>query len=66
VLPVSYPAAAAAIGFNSYFIVKFLQTIGAEGEMRLTLKDSASAAVITPEAFNPESQQKYVVMPMHF
>jgi DNA polymerase-3 subunit beta len=64
VLPLSYTAAAATIGFNGHFIVEFLKTIGAEGEVRLSLKDSASAAVITPEAFNPEFQQKYVVMPM--
>jgi DNA polymerase III subunit beta len=64
VLPLSYTAAAATIGFNGHFIVEFLKTIGAEGEVRLALKDSASAAVITPEAFNPEYQQKYVVMPM--
>lgn len=64
VLPLSYTAEAATIGFNGHFIVEFLKTIGAEGEVRLSLKDSASAAVITPEAFNPEYQQKYVVMPM--
>jgi DNA polymerase-3 subunit beta len=64
VLPLSYTAAPATIGFNGHFIVEFLKTIGAEGEVRLALKDSASAAIITPEAFNPEYQQKYVVMPM--
>jgi DNA polymerase III sliding clamp (beta) subunit (PCNA family) len=52
------------IGFNGHFLVEFLKTIGPGGEVRLALKDGASAAVITPEAFNPEYQQKYVVMPM--
>lgn len=64
VLPLNYKAEAVAIGFNGHFIVEFLKTIGAEGEVRLSLKDSASAAVITPEAFNPEYSQRYVVMPM--
>jgi DNA polymerase-3 subunit beta len=64
VLPLSYTAAAVTIGFNGHFIVEFLKTIGADGAIRLALKDGASAAVITPEAFNPEYQQKYVVMPM--
>lgn len=63
-LPLSYTAPAVTIGFNGQFIVEFLKTIGAEGEIRLALKDGASAAVMTPEAFNPEYQQKYVVMPM--
>jgi DNA polymerase-3 subunit beta len=52
------------IGFNGHFIVEFLKTIGADGEVRLSLKDGSSAAVIMPEALNPEYQQKYVVMPM--
>jgi DNA polymerase-3 subunit beta len=52
------------IGFNGHYIVDFLKTIGAEGEVRFGLKDGASAAVITPETFNPEYQQKYVIMPM--
>jgi DNA polymerase-3 subunit beta len=64
VLPLSYTAAAVTIGFNGHFIVEFLKTIGAGGEVRLALKDGASAAVITPDSFNPEYQQKYVVMPM--
>jgi DNA polymerase-3 subunit beta len=64
VLPLSYKADALSIGFNGHFLVEFLKTIGAEGEVRLALKDSASAAVITPEAFNPEYQQKYIVMPL--
>lgn len=64
VLPLSYQAETITMGFNGHFIVDFLKTIGAEGEVRLAIKDSASAAVITPEAFNPEYQQRYVVMPM--
>lgn len=64
VLPLTYTAEAITLGFNGHFIVEFLKTIGAEGEVRLAVKDSASAAVITPEAFNPEYQQRYVVMPM--
>jgi DNA polymerase-3 subunit beta len=64
-VPTSYTGEALAIGFNGHYIVEFLKTIGAEGAVRLTLKNGSSAAVITPEAFNPEYQQKYVVMPMH-
>jgi DNA polymerase-3 subunit beta len=64
VLPLSYTAADVTIGFNGHFIVEFLKAIGAEGEIRLALKDGSSAAVMTPEALNPEYQQKYVVMPM--
>jgi hypothetical protein len=30
----------------------------------VALKNGSSAAVITPESFNPEYQQKYIVMPM--
>lgn len=63
-LPLSYTADAVTIGFNGHYIVDFLKTIGAEGEVRFGLKDGASAVVIIPEAFNPEYQQKYVVMPM--
>jgi DNA polymerase-3 subunit beta len=64
VLPLTYTAEAVTIGFNGHFLVEFLKTIGSGGEIRLALKNGASAAVITPEAFNPEYQQKYVVMPM--
>jgi len=64
VLPLSYTAADVTIGFNGHFIVEFLKAIGTEGEIRLSLKDGSSAAVFTPEAMNPEFQQKYVVMPM--
>jgi DNA polymerase-3 subunit beta len=64
VLPLSYTAADVTIGFNGHFIVEFLKAIGTEGEIRLSLKDGSSAAVITPEAMNLEFQQKYVVMPM--
>jgi DNA polymerase-3 subunit beta len=64
VLPLSYTAADVTIGFNGHFIVDFLKAIGTEGEIRLSLKDGSSAAVIMPEALNPEYQQKYVVMPM--
>jgi len=64
VLPLDYKAEPVSIGFNGHFIVEFLKTIGGGGEVRMSLKDSTSAAVLTPEAFNPEYQQKYVVMPM--
>ncbi len=63
-LPTSYTGEAMTIGFNGHYIVEFLKTIGAEGAVRLAFKTGSSAAVITPEAFNPEYQQKYVVMPM--
>lgn len=63
-LPVSYTATAITIGFNGHYLTEFLKTVGAGGEVRLSLKDGVSAAVITPETFNPEYQQKYVVMPM--
>ncbi len=63
-LPLSYAFPAITIGFNGSFLVDFLKTIGPEGEVRLSLKNASSAAVIAPEAFNPEYQQRYVVMPM--
>lgn len=63
-LPLSYDFPAITMGFNGSFLVEFLKTIGAEGEVRFLVKDASSAAVITPEAFNPEYQQMYVVMPM--
>lgn len=63
-LPLSYNSTPVTIGFNGAFLIEFIKAIGAEGEVRLSLKDSASAAVITPEAFNPEYQQRYVVMPI--
>lgn len=49
-LPLSYTAADVTIGFNGHFIVEFLKTIGTDGEVRLSLKDGSSAAVIMPEA----------------
>lgn len=57
VLPLSYTAAAVTIGFNGHFIVEFLKTIGADGAIRLALKDGASAAVITPEALIPSTSR---------
>lgn len=63
-LPLSYTSTPVTIGFNGIFLIEFIKAIGAEGQVRLALKDSASAAIITPEAFNPEYQQRYVVMPM--
>jgi DNA polymerase-3 subunit beta len=63
-LPLSYSSAPVTIGFNGAFLIEFIKTIGADGEIRLALKDGNSAAVLTPEAFNPEYQQRYVVMPM--
>lgn len=63
-LPVSYAAPAITIGFNGRYLVDFLKTIGAEGEVRVSLKDGQSAAVLTPERLNPDYQQNYIVMPM--
>lgn len=63
-LPLSYNSTPVTIGFNGAFLIEFIKAIGAEGEVRLSLKDSTSPAVITPEAINPEYQQRYVVMPM--
>ena len=63
-LPLNYSSTPVTIGFNGAFLIEFIKTIGAEGDVRLALKDGSSAAVLTPEAFNPEYQQRYVVMPM--
>jgi DNA polymerase-3 subunit beta len=63
-LETSYTGDALTIGFNGHYIAEFLKTIGTEGAVRVALKNGSSAAVITPESFNPEYQQKYVVMPM--
>lgn len=63
-LPLSYVATPVTIGFNGSFLIEFIKTVGTEGDLRLALKDGKSAALITPEAFNPEYQQRYVVMPL--
>jgi DNA polymerase-3 subunit beta len=63
-LETSYAGDQLTIGFNGHYIAEFLKTIGTEGSVRVALKNGASAAVITPESFHPEYQQKYVVMPM--
>ena len=63
-LPVSYTLPPVTIGFNGRFLVEFLKTIGAEGEVRVSLKDGSSEAIITPEWMNPDYQQNYIVMPM--
>jgi DNA polymerase-3 subunit beta len=63
-LQTSYTGDALTIGFNGHYIAEFLKTIGTDGAVRVALKNGSSAVVITPESFNPEYQQKYVVMPM--
>jgi DNA polymerase-3 subunit beta len=63
-IPLSYSSAPVTIGFNGAFLIEIIKTVGVEGEIRLALKDGNSAAVLTPEAFNPEYQQRYVVMLM--
>jgi DNA polymerase-3 subunit beta len=63
-LSVNYGFPAVAIGFNGSYLLEFLKTIGAEGEVRIALKDGSSAAVITPERMNPEYRQMYICMPM--
>lgn len=64
VLPVNYSSSPITIGFNGTYLMEFLKTIGGEGEVRVSLKDKDSAALITPEGLNIEYQQRYVVMPM--
>jgi DNA polymerase-3 subunit beta len=63
-LPVIYAFPPVTIAFNGNYLVEFLKTIGAEGEVRLSLKDSKSAAMIKPERMNSDFDQCYVVMPM--
>lgn len=63
-LPLSYSASPVTIGFNGSYLVDFIKTVGIDGDLRLALKDGTTAAVISPEAFNPEFQQRYVVMPL--
>lgn len=63
-LPLSYNSAPVTIGFNGTYQIDFINTVGSDGELRLALKDTATAAVITQEAFNPEYQQRYVLMPL--
>lgn len=63
-LPVNYSFPPVTIGFNGTFLVEFLKTIGGDGEVRLSLKDADSAALISPESLNADYQQRYVVMPM--
>lgn len=63
-LPLSYNASPVTIGFNGSYLVDFIKTVGTEGDLKLALKDGKTAAVISPETFNPEFQQRYVVMPL--
>ena len=63
-LPVSYNSPPMTIGFNGTYLVDFIKTVGTEGDLRLAFKDGTTAAVISPEAFNTEYQQRYVVMPL--
>ncbi len=42
----------------------FLKTIDEKGQVRISVKDGTSAAVIMPESIAAGCQQRYVVMPM--
>jgi DNA polymerase III subunit beta len=52
------------VGFNSVYILDFLKSLGAEGEVRLEFKDSQSAGQIRPEDPDAEYRSRYVLMPM--
>jgi DNA polymerase-3 subunit beta len=61
-LDVEYKGATIEIGFNSQYILDFLNTT--EGEkIRLELKDENSAALMRPET-DGDIKSLYVLMPM--
>lgn len=61
-LAVEYKGAAIEIGFNSQYILDFLNTTEAE-KIRLELKDENSAALMRPET-DGDIKSLYVLMPM--
>jgi DNA polymerase-3 subunit beta len=63
-LPIHYAFPPVTLGLNGTYLVDFLKTIGGGGEVRISLKDANSAAVIMPENITAGYQQRYVVMPM--
>ena len=52
------------VGFNSGYILEFLQALSTEGEVRLEFKDSQSAGQMRPEDPEAEYKYRYVLMPM--
>jgi DNA polymerase-3 subunit beta len=63
-LPIHYAFPPVTLGLNGTYLLDFLKTLGGEGEVRISLKDANSAAVIMPESITAGYQHRYVVMPM--
>jgi DNA polymerase-3 subunit beta len=63
-LPISYAFPAVTLGLNGTYLLDFLKAIGDQGQVRISVKDATSAAVIMPESITAGYQQRYVVMPM--
>ena len=61
-LDVDYKGAELEVGFNSLYLLDFLQSIGSE-RIRLELKDENSAAIMKPD-LDEDIKYTYVLMPM--
>jgi len=61
-LDVDYKGADLEVGFNSQYLLDFLQSIGSE-RVRLELKDENSAAIMRPD-LDEDIKYTYVLMPM--
>jgi DNA polymerase-3 subunit beta len=61
-LDVDYKGAELEVGFNSQYLLDFLQSIGSE-RIRLELKDENSAAIMKPD-LDEDIRYTYVLMPM--
>src|SRR6266403_1737957 len=60
----SYSGDPVMIGFNSQYLLEFLQVVGA-GDVRFEFKDAQSAGQLRPdEAADSEYRYRYIVMPM--
>jgi DNA polymerase-3 subunit beta len=53
-----------SIGFNSAYLLDFLKAVGGKGEVKISLKDAQSPALLQPEGDTPDARFIAVVMPM--
>ena len=52
------------IGLNAGYLLDFIKTLGGIGEIRCSFKDGQTAAILSPEAENPELKLMMIVMPV--